>query len=136
LRRDPLFLAQSLLLARKFIHGSFETAYGVDNPEKTPDGAGDCFQDVCGQVAYHEHLERRQLDAIGPDRFWVVDYEDFCRAPSAVVARVATYLGQDADAAIQLEPFSVSRARKLPEADFERLERGLENAKIGAGDSV
>ena len=81
LAREPVFLARSLLRARKEIHGREDLGYGL-----TPVGSrGDPVEDVCHQVAFHSRLAREQQTRIGPARFRLVSYEGFCRDPGATL---------------------------------------------------
>jgi len=125
LQRDPVMLAQSLLLARRDIHGSDEVPYGLSDGSDTDDP----IESVCRQVAFHHDLARRQLDALGSERFWIVSYEDFCRAPERVLDRVAReILGLGDRSAWRdpaLAPFEVSARQRLPADDFARLEAAL-----------
>jgi hypothetical protein len=106
-RRD---LAQSLYRARCDIHGAPDQPYGLDancgltaNPVRS----------VCEQVAWFERLAIEQRQRIGEKRFWIVQYEDFCRDPSDLVRRVANeVLG---DARCVREPLAA--AYRIPSRD-------------------
>ena len=86
LTREPVFLARSLLRARRDIHGREDLGYGL-----TPaDGAsGDPAEDVCRQVLFLERLGLKQQASIGPARFRLISYEGFCRDPAATLKLVA-----------------------------------------------
>jgi hypothetical protein len=91
LRRNAVLLAQSQLIARRRILGRDDLPYGPVTPgylsRRSPD---DPVRDSCILVAsYRDAMEATQR-AVGPDRFWIVSYEDICRAPNALLARVAT----------------------------------------------
>ncbi len=85
LDRDPGFLAQSLLRARREIHGDEATPYGFHDPGPS---AGSPIESVCRQVAFHRGLMRRQQETLG-SRFRVVSYEQFCRNPEETVRMAA-----------------------------------------------
>lgn len=92
--RDPLYLAQSLYMARLEIHGDPSVPYGIP----APGPPGDIIEDVCRQALYHERVATEQQGRIGSDRYWVVSYEDFCADPAALVAAVSEgILGLPAD---------------------------------------
>ena len=76
LSRDPMYLAQALLVARRQIHGDENVAYGIA-PESGK--TGDPLKSVCAQVKFFEKVISDQQARIGNDRFWVVPYEQFCR---------------------------------------------------------
>jgi hypothetical protein len=123
--RDPLWLSQALLDARRMIHGSPAVAYGIDDPRRATANPDDPLQDVCGQVEFYRHLAEEQLRRIGPQRFWLVPYEEFCRHPQRLLTRVAReILGLDArdeEFARKLAPLEPSCRQRLPDAEFERL---------------
>lgn len=137
MRRDPLYLAQSLLLARRDIHGSLEDGYGIEDPDRAPGGGGDPIQGVCDQVLFHERLIRDQESRIGTDRFRVVSYEEFCREPARLVRKVSEeILGRPLEEDRlpgRIEPFQAQSRRKVPEEDFERLRDLLLAAGLRAG---
>jgi len=87
LRRDPLYLAQSLLVARSYIHGDDGIPYGRDDPARAHHD--DPVDDVCEQVLYYERLTRECEEELGPGRFRVLSYEEFCANPAAFVDRWA-----------------------------------------------
>ena len=91
LRRSPEFLAQSLLQARRDMHGSVSQGYGVQNVE---DGAAvsDPIASVSSQVTFLNRKARELLSLVGEDRFWMVDYEEFCRDPGKLVADLSKKL--------------------------------------------
>lgn len=92
LRRNPAFLAQSLLQARRDIKGSVTKGYGVQD---TQPGAADPdpIKSVCKQINYLNKKSEQLQARIGAERFWIVDYEEFCENPGELVARVAGELG-------------------------------------------
>ena len=89
LQRDPHALARSLYRARKDIHGAADVAYGLAGTSETTVATNPVLS-VCEQVRYYQRLTQQQQERIGPDRFWTVAYEDFCRDPAALLRRVAT----------------------------------------------
>lgn len=89
LRRDPVYLAQSLIRARLEINGNLNQSYGVVDVDNMHDGE-DPYQEVVEQVAYMNSLAEQQQSRIGEDRFWIVDYEEFCANPATLVNRIRT----------------------------------------------
>lgn len=132
LSREPLYLAQALLRARRDIHGADEIPYGLPSPEP----GADPVESVCRQVVHHHRGAMAQQAVLGPDRFRLLSYEDFCADPARVVTAVARDLGV-AEADIRpVSPetrFSPSNRPRLPEAEFARLRSTLERVQAGAG---
>jgi hypothetical protein len=91
-------------------------------------------EDVCRQVLFHEAQARRQRELVPRGRLWLISYEDFCRHPGALVAKVRAAFpgiaGRVADPE-NVAPFVVSSRRQVAEDVLERLRRRLE--VLGAG---
>ncbi|MCB2134352.1 MAG: sulfotransferase, partial [Rhodobacteraceae bacterium] len=121
LRRDPVYLGQSLLKARKDIHGTSDISYGIDDLASAPNMPVDAVEDVCRQVRFYDELQQRQAARLGRDRFIVIGYEDLCRDPAAVVKRLGhDILGLTSDVR-PIAPLSASRTRNLDNDEFRRL---------------
>ena len=104
-------------------------AHGADTVDYPP-----LCEDVCRQVLYHQQLAREQQERIGPERFWIVDYEAFCRNPSVLVEAVANkVLGQPCpDDARQLSPFTISNSVRIDPPQFHEIETTLERLASSA----
>lgn len=133
LTRDPLFLAQALLRARREIHGDEAVPYGLPAPG-APEA--DPLTDVCRQVVHHRRAAAAQQVRVGPGRFRFLSYEAFCADPAATVAQVARDLGIDdrditpVSPALRLVP---SSSMRIAAADFVRLRDTLERMSAPAG---
>jgi len=121
--RNPLYLAQSLYLARLEIHGDADSPYGIHDPDKG--STQDIVEDICLQVLFHHRKIREQQERIGADRFWIVPYEQFCKEPEVLVMRVAReFLGisvQKNELSNSLAPFSASSKIRMDPEAFERI---------------
>lgn len=99
--REAAYNVQSILAARRLIQGDVHRPYGVGDPDWRPpaDAPPDPVADVCAQVLYHQRRAREQQQVLGSARLWIVPYEELCRAPHEIVARVGReVLGLDLDA--------------------------------------
>lgn len=104
LRRDTRYLAQSLLTARMEINGNINQSYGVTEEGHRPEH-GDPVEAVLEQIRYLDHLAIKQQTTIGEDKFWIIDYEMFCRDPAALVNRVKSLiLNIDTSESANLDP--------------------------------
>ncbi|HYO24441.1 MAG TPA: hypothetical protein VEQ85_05780 [Lacipirellulaceae bacterium] len=83
--------------------------------------AADPVRSACRQATFYDAANRAQCERLGPGRFWMVAYEEFCREPAALVRRVA----QD----ILAQPHAVRGP--LPAA-FRASASGRVPAEIGA----
>ncbi len=129
-KRDPLFLAQSLLVARERIVGNMSLPYGVNHSDADP---SDPVTDVCRQVKFHFDSMRREANAIPPDNILWVQYEDFCANPVKVAEKIkseTTELGYRKNINSQPTSFNISDKRTLSAQTFERLQKLIEDMKI------
>lgn len=95
LQRDPVKLASSLYRARLEIHGDLSRPYGltaasVDSQFAEPT---DPAESIIQQVRFYESLAAKQLEQMGPERFWVTSFETFCKRPDLLLNRVANFIG-------------------------------------------
>lgn len=129
LDRDPRFLAQSLLTARRAIHGDPHAAYGLA-PEPGPGESP--LDSVCRQVKFLREGAESERRAVGAERFWIVPYEDFCANPSEWIRRAGLELLELTEGELRLPApgfrFAPSTRVTLAPAEFEALERGLGQA--------
>ncbi len=131
LQRDSLLLAQSLYVARSYISGDIQLAYGVQHPNAEID---DPIEDVCRQVLFHENQARCQQKLLGGDKFVLISYEAFCRNPvglAQLLSKEYPDLKTRAGESPVTQSFEVSDKRKLPEHVFDQMRRRL--AELGAG---
>lgn len=129
LDRDPVYLAQSLLIASRFIHGDENIPYGIigsSGATQNAVGEPDPVKQVCEQVLWHKKVMMQQEELIGKERFIIVNYEDFCADPSKWVSKISWMaLGEKLeveDIRKSLKPFKISNKRKLDEETFSKIE--------------
>ena len=97
LKRNPAFLAQSLLQARREIRGSVSRVYGVQPVASDVKEDHHPIRSVCSQIRFLDDRAVIARDRIGKDRFWIIDYEEFCENPEVLVNRVCRHLGLSFD---------------------------------------
>lgn len=133
LDRDPRYLAQSLLKARADMYGDADVAYGTDAHRGLLAPGADPVDDVCAQVVFYQRTIDEQERLVGRERFWRVCYEEFCKDPASLVARVADRILRvpvDVEALREsLPPFEISGKVRVGGETFGRIERAL--ARLG-----
>lgn len=128
LDRDPVYLAQSELIASRFIHDDDKIPYGVlFNPTDKYKGKSlDPIEQVCNQVLSHKEAMLQQESQIGKERFIIVRYEEFCAEPAKWLNKISEkILGQSLDIdslTNDLPPFQISNNIKLNQEEFNRIE--------------
>ena len=126
LDRDPLFLAQSLLRARAHIHGDTTKPYGLHKPSQSD--VLDPVADVCNQVRFYQSLAARQLAELGPERFRILGYGEFCRDPGRIIRTLASdVLRVPVDETRIPDRLEESRTQLLPDEEFRRLRREFDS---------
>jgi hypothetical protein len=129
IRRQPLYAVQSILGTREFIQGRRDAPYGVGDPDYAAQPGANPIEEVCAQVLYHERRMEELRRTLGPKRFWIVEYEEFCRAPHVVVERVADEIfGISIDrTAVRaaLPPLQTTNKLKLPSNESAQIEATL-----------
>ena len=128
LDRDPVYLAQSELIASRFIHGDDKIPYGVlfNTADESKGESLDPIKQVCNQVLRHKEVMLQQENQIGKERFIILSYEDFCANPAKWVCKISDkILGQTLDIDTltkELPPFQISNNRKLNQEEFNSIE--------------
>ena len=137
-RRDPPYAAQSILHAREVIQGTRDAPYGVPDPQHRTVGkdAASPIEAVCAQLAFHERRMREQQAELGPARFHVVEYEDFCHEPEGVVAHVGReMLDVTVDTAAvraALPSFRSTNRVTVSAAEFDEIQHTLARFGVSA----
>lgn len=129
LRRDPLFLAQALYIARRDIHGDERVPYGLSPTADRWAPSSDPIEDACRQVQFHERLATEQRERIGDSRFRIISYESVCADPSSILREVSEFLHvKVAPGKLGLPArFQESRSVRLEPAILERMATILQN---------
>ncbi|WP_181366315.1 sulfotransferase family protein [Albidovulum aquaemixtae] len=121
LRRDPLYLAQSLLKARRDIQGSTKIGYGLDHSASGGAYPDDPIEDVRSQIRFYDGLQEQQMQRLGTDRFAVVSYEELCADPASIVRKIARNVFGFHDIPVELTPLQPRQRQTLDRGTFERL---------------
>lgn len=126
IRRDPVYVTQSLIQSREAVQGSKYVAWGLgsqdSDPSQNPLGYVD---DICAQV----HQVEQELDEgkglVDPDKYIQVRYETFCENPQSVVQAVSKQIwGNELPESelTGLEPFKATNRQKISDEEFERIQ--------------
>jgi len=125
LERDPVMLAQSLLIARTEIGGDTKQIYGLRHPNICEN---DPVEDVCRQVEYYQQITNAHKSASYADRILFLNYEQFCANPESVLQNLVDTVPFEIRTRKEIEPvesFKVSNSVRLPEAEFNRIQGRL-----------
>jgi hypothetical protein len=128
-RREPEYVAQSLVLAREQIQGSRFVGWGLLSQDSNPDAGREGYlDDVCRQVFAIEARLREGEAQVDARRFLNVAYESFCEDPVGAVRRISRTLLDGAvneTALAQIGPFKVANRERLDPEEMTRMRGSL-----------
>ena len=140
-RRDPVFIAQSLFIARQKIQGNQEIGWGLGadqlSSHQGPDAA---FRSVAEQVALIYDGLHQQLQKINSKQVIDVQYEEFCLDPNQIVAQIYDAIWSNLEVPkIQpplIDSFDVSNQVRLSDRSFHKLQGFVQDYSIQAVSTV
>lgn len=136
IRREPLFVVQSLIEARLCVQGAKDRPWGLASvrdrsKESTPLQYVD---DVCDQVLEIEQRLQLQLRKVTPARYIELTYEGFCQQPLLTLQQIAAQVqGLNLSAPLMdagLAPFKISSTLRLSDAERQRAEQRLATSSV------
>ena len=134
-RRDPVNLAQSLLIARQHVQGDKRRKWGLRSSDQQNDTDPLGYVDsVCRQIVEIERKLREDCGTLSASRFMDVQYERFCENPAAHIAEISNRIwGTPIDTTIiqrELAPaVRSSNERRVTQEEFDRIQMCLDDSK-------
>jgi hypothetical protein len=128
-RRDPVYVAQSLVIARQHIQGDKRRKWGLRSLDQEAEGDPLGYIDsVCEQILEIERKISQDQRSLSAARFIDVDYEQFCRNPAEVITSVSGRVwGVPMDAALVPRGLTIqpTNQRRVTEEEFDRIKERL-----------
>lgn len=129
-RRDPFYVAQSLILARRKIQGTTQAGWGLLHQEADPNGDPLAYVDaVCNQVVAIERLMHDELADVAASQCVHINYEEFCSEPESALHDIAhSVCGvtvRDDVHLLQSSSFEAKRSLQLTQKEAQRVELRL-----------
>ena len=91
-KRNPIFTAQSLLIARRKRYGDYRMWFGIKSPNYEEILKKDPFEQVVLQVkSIDDYIEKRLRSY---ERYFVVEYEKLCENPQKVIYEIVDFLNK------------------------------------------
>lgn len=123
--RDPVFVAQSLVLSRRNVQGSNEVGWGLlsKDSDNKADPLG-YIDDICSQVQEVNRIIAEGRKKIDPEKYIRVSFEGFCNNPSETVKKLAKIAFKtkiefkDLD---DLEFSTAANSQRLNQEEFDRI---------------
>lgn len=122
--RDPLYVAQSLLVAREVVQGDRAAVWGFGAQVDEPDP----ITSVADQVVAVERTIERETAKVDSDRLTRVSYEEFCADPGELVRAIGDSLGIGFETS-GIPSLAASNTRRLPPDEFSRLETAIRDRR-------
>lgn len=139
IRREPAFVAQSILKAREAIAGSANEWWSL-KPEEfllIQERSRDQYDEIAMQVLSIQRRQDRHMLSLGSQSVsW--DYAEFCRGPREHIRSLGAITGVDmSDAVVGKIPasFDVSSRKTVSLGEFERLERALSDVELPSSEA-
>lgn len=125
IRRDPVYVVQSLIQSREAVQGSKYVAWGLASTDSTEnDDPLSYVDDICRQVHKVEQGLKAERSLVPPEQYIRITYEDFCSDPAKVLNTISQRVwGKPlTDKELSgLQPFSNTNRQKISDAEFERI---------------
>jgi len=135
LRRDPLFIAQSLLLGRENHYGRRDLWWSAMPKEYDRLKLMDVYHQVAGQVYFIKQSIETELADMADEHKLILDYETFCSDPGAVYDQISEKyrgLGYSLNETYQGSlPFKSSNDIRISEEDFSGLKVAYDDFSSG-----
>lgn len=130
-KRDVLYNAQSLLLARKKFFGTYEDWYSFRPPNYDLIRQKPFYAQVIDQVRETNNAIENGLSEIAANRYLTVQYEEFCSDPNPVVNELCKIISpSECEVNNATAPFSVTNKQALE----DRIWKKLNDYYLGHGD--
>lgn len=125
-RRNPLFVAQSLIIARQKVQGDKATGWGLQSySTEDPSDPLAYVEDVCRQIVSIDEEMNRQIETVSECRVVEITYEGFCESPADATRRIVNaFKGVKLNPRRNGEiprPFEVSKKLSISEAEQARI---------------
>jgi hypothetical protein len=93
-RRDPLFVAQSLLKVRKEVNGDFNKWWSIMPKEYSKIRTLNPSEQVVAQIYFIEEQIKNDLEMFYSNRYMIVSYEELCKNPTKQLEKIRFFLAK------------------------------------------
>lgn len=132
IKRQPKFIMQSLLLARRQYYGTDQIWYSVKPKEYLMLSQKNPIYQVAGQVLFTERAIEEQLTEISDDRKIICDYENLCSNPNDIYDQLRNIFHRnnyDINEYHFSESFPCGNVIKTSQEEIKKLETAYEEMK-------
>jgi len=129
IHRDPIFVAQSILLSRRTVQGSGKIGWGLLSVDsENSDDPLAHIDDICNQVFQVEEQLAKNREKIDPNKYIRISYEEFCQNPGGLVKTVGSKALKQKTHSKELENLQFSTAsngQRLNDEEFNRVKEAI-----------
>ncbi len=134
IRRDPLFVVQSLAKSRKLVQGDSNTAWGLKSKNTgDSDDPLKYLDDICEQVVTVENILDDARSKVPEHRYLQIRYVDLCENPTDIIKRLAEVIGQkylNHSGLKKLSPFKSTNQIKLSSREWKRVTNNFQKIQF------
>lgn len=139
IRRDPVYVVQSLIQSREVVQGSKHIAWGLNSKDSEDPDSGDYIREICQQVLSVEDILDHAKKEIQSDRYFRISYEEFCEDPKEVVQKFSRIImgnPQPEENLRSLKPLQNTNKQKLSDEEFSSIVKNIEQLRAEKGAAV
>lgn len=124
--RDPVFVAQSIILSRRTVQGSDKIAWGLLSKDSENNNDPLAYiDDICHQVLEVNRILAKNRAKIDSKKYFRISYEDFCKNPNDIIKLVGEKALNQKIESNELEKLqfsTTSSTKRLNDEEFNRIE--------------
>lgn len=136
IRRNPLFVVQSLIQSREIVQGDKHIGWGLGtNGSSNPEDEYAYIKDICQQVKKIEDTLDEVRTRVPKDQYSFIQYEDFCSDPQRFVLSIYSKVWTEDAPALNMdgfEPLNNTNHQKLPDREFQMIESFIKELYAGS----
>lgn len=125
IHRDPIFVAQSLVLSRRTVQGSAKLGWGLLSKDtKDSNDPLQYIDDICKQVYQVDQILAEGRKKIDPKKYIRVSYVSFCKNPGKTIQKVGReFMNYDvrSEELMNLKFSTKSNEQRLDDLEFKRI---------------
>ena len=130
IRRDPIYVAQSLIISRREVQGDAKIAWGLLSKDSSANNDPLAYiDDICYQVYQVDQMLEQGRKKIDPKNYIRIPYESFCKNPGDFIQDVAKKVLHSEIEAEKLKNLALStntNRQRLEDREFSRIVECIE----------
>jgi hypothetical protein len=127
IKRDPTYIAQSLIIIRRQVFGNIDEWWSLKPREIDELKMLDPYEQVVAQV-YYTFKELETKSKMYKEDFLYLKYEDIIKSPEVELNKIAKKFSLDfrKDYKLPEEKLSISKSQIVDDAEFKKIQENVE----------